>query len=65
MSRECDKPDCPRHLVDEFNDMEARLISLEATILELSTRFDVVTKMTQFIAVAICASFGIDVSGGM
>jgi len=62
---DCDRPDCPRHLVDEINDLENRIGSLEATILELSTRFDTVTKMTQFVLIAIAASFGIDVSGGM
>ena len=63
--KDCDRPDCPAHLVTDLEDLEDRLKSVETTLMEFTVKFDTMTKMTQFIAVAVCAALGIDVSGGM
>jgi hypothetical protein len=63
--KDCDRPDCPQHLLTDLEDLERRLTSVEQTLLEFTVKFDTMTKMTQFIAVAVCAALGIDVSGGM
>lgn len=65
MPTDCERPDCPRHLVNEIEDMERRLQSMERALIDFTARFETMTKMTQFIAVAVCAALGIDVSGGM
>jgi hypothetical protein len=61
----CDLPDCPVHLLSDIDDLDDRLKSVEATLMEFTVKFDTMTKMTQFIMVAVCAALGIDVSGGM
>jgi len=63
--KECDEPDCPKHLWKELDEMDQRLSSMEKTLIDFTARFDTMAKMTQFIAVAVCAALGIDVSGGM